>query len=96
MIFTVCDASIAVNKRLVIMATGNAAAKRNGFLLPNLVMTLSDLNPTTGAHRASQNEPIAEIVPAIAGFTPATVVRNSNRYVPASIYKALSHTAPTP
>ena len=96
MTLTVSEASMAVKSRLVTIATGKAAASRKGFRLPNLVRAVSDLNPTTGAHIASQIDPMAEMVPATAGFTPATVVKNKSRYVPASIYMALSHTAPTP
>ena len=78
------------------IATGKAAPRRKGFLRPNLVIASSDLKPTTGAQRASQMEPMAEIVPATAGLTPATVVRNKSRYVPASMYMALSQMPPIP
>ena len=58
---------------------GKAAIMRNGFLLPKRDCIRSDLYPTMGAHMASHTEPMAEMVPATAGLTPATVVRKSSR-----------------
>lgn len=75
-------ASNVVKRRLVVTATGKAAIIRNGLRLPKRVLVPSDLKPTIGPHKASQIEPIAVIVPAIAGLIPATVVRYSSRYVP--------------
>ena len=96
MAFTAGEASMAVKSRLVITATGKAATRRKGFLLPNRVRVLSDLKPTMGPQMASQTEPTAEMVPAMAGFTPATVVRYRSRYVPERVYSALSHMPPIP
>ena len=64
---------------LVIIAIGKAAIIRNGFLRPYRDKVASDLNPIIGPQIASQIEPIAEIVPAIAGLTPATVVRYKSK-----------------
>lgn len=89
-------ASKVVNSRLVIIATGKDAIIRKGLRLPNLVLVPSDLNPTIGPHIASQMEPMAVIVPAMAGLIPATVVRNSSRYVPDKVYIALSQIPPIP
>jgi hypothetical protein len=68
-----------VNSRLVTITTGIAAIKRKGFLRPNFDFVASDLNPTIGPQIASQMDPIADIVPATAGLTPATVVKYNSK-----------------
>lgn len=46
-----------------------------GILLPFEFLELSDINPTTGSTHADHIIDIIEIVPAIAGDMPATLVR---------------------
>ncbi len=44
-----------------------------GFLRPKRVWQLSEMIPTTGSVRASQNLGIASTSPSTAGFTPSTI-----------------------
>jgi len=73
---------MAVNSRVVTMATGMDAQIINIFLFPNLEYVLSDINPIMAELMASHRAPRAAITPAMPGSIPTTVVVKNKKNVP--------------
>lgn len=65
----------AIYRNIITTANGHMLFDIIGILLPFEFLELSDINPTTGSTHADHIIDIIEIVPAIAGDMPATLVR---------------------
>ena len=78
-------ASILVKQSTMARASGSEAAIRKGRLLPKRLPVRSERKPTSGFHRALIMLTAATSVPAAAGSTWATVVRNHSMYEPMKV-----------
>ncbi len=73
------------------------APKRiNGRLLPQRVSIRSLIMPMSGSLMLSHNLPTSTTVPANAGFTPTTLVKNTNQNAFRAVVAADAPQSPAP